>query len=1040
MTGETEAPGECFDPAPPARYLSHATMGVPVAACDPLLLDAPALRALASDPVVRRGIAYFEQHRVTDLGWDGPRLWANVEGSRPDHPYCVQITAEDGELSIDCDCPFDWEPACKHAVAILLAYTAQQPVADLDVAGAADEAVAARIKRGRSEVVVEHAGGDAWFGTWSAWSLRNGQKGRRYQVQIRSVSERLNHCTCPDFAVNRLGTCKHVEAVLHGLRKDAARFAEVRRDGPPVAAAQVAWDVPDAPAVRVTLPRHPDPHLRALVEAHTDAGGTLRGALPDAVHRLVEAARGRADLQIGEDVLDLARRRSEQAAQALRASHIRREVRGTGGHLPGVHTRLYPYQVDGVAFLAGCGRALLADDMGLGKTLQAIAAAAWLTEHDQVRRTLVVCPASLKHQWAREIDRFTGHRAVVVQGNPRARLGLYRERAAFTIVNYELVLRDQSVIQHEVAPDLLVLDEAQRIKNWRTKTATAIKALDTRYAFVLTGTPLENRLEDLYSLMQVVDPRVLGPLWRYLVDFHVTDERGKVLGYRNLSELRRRLAPVMLRRDRHLVREQLPDRIQHRLDLPLDRRQRELHDGALSSAAAIVQRANREHRPLTPSEEHRLLAALQSARMACDAAGLVDGETQGSPKLTELARLLEELCVDADHKVVVFSQWRRMTEMAGDVARQLGLGVVDLHGGVPTAGRGALIERFETDPQARVFLSTDAGATGLNLQCASALINLDMPYNPAILEQRIARIHRLGQDQAVQVFLLVASEAYEARVAQLVQSKRLLFDNVVSEDTTDDAVGITRQSLATALEALQPTRGEAPETTSEAAEAEPPAPTTDDVERAPEPSPREPEAESLDHVVTALQRALGDRIERMVISGGGLVLVVDRVDDQAHAAAEAHEDLVPVAVVDGRTAAALTRLGSLAGPPVYQRPPAPAVSPNVALARRKLRAAATLGAAGCDGEALGLALAGLLLAWAVRAGEDDAPEGHEALRWVLGTLVPQGVVDADEALLVGAATAFAGSESPPKELVPRVLEAAHEALMAETPHPAALEP
>lgn len=162
------------------------------------------------------------------------------------------------------------------------------------------------------------------------------------------------------------------------------------------------------------------------------------------------------------------------------------------------------------------------------------------------------------------------------------------------------------------------------------------------YAFVLTGTPLENRLEDLYSLLQVIDPRVLGPLWRHLVDFHITDDRGKVLGYRNLSELRRRLRPVMLRRDRSLVRDQLPERIVQRIDVPMSGIQEGIHDAALKAAGQLAQIMRR--RPLTPSEQNRMLAALQQARMACDAAGLVDKETEESPKLDELETLLDELC------------------------------------------------------------------------------------------------------------------------------------------------------------------------------------------------------------------------------------------------------------------------------------------------------------------------------------------------------------------------------------------------------------
>ncbi len=316
------------------------------------------------------------------------------------------------------------------------------------------------------------------------------------------------------------------------------------------------------------------------------------------------------------------RRLAAEASHKVRAEQIREQISNSGSVLPGIRARLYPYQIEGVAFLAATGRALLADDMGLGKTLQAIAAASWLERNADVNTILVICPASLKQQWAREIAKFTDHKVQIIQGSPEARQAQYRKGHPFCIVNYELVLRDLTVINQILRPDLLILDEAQRIKNWRTKIASTIKLIPSRYAFVLTGTPLENRLEDLYSLLQVVNPHVLGPLWRYLIDFHVTDERGKVLGYRNLSELRRRIAPVMLHRDRSLVRDQLPDRTELRLDVAMTTAQQELHDSALATAGRLATIAKR--RPLTPSEQNRMMASLQQARMACNAAGLVD--------------------------------------------------------------------------------------------------------------------------------------------------------------------------------------------------------------------------------------------------------------------------------------------------------------------------------------------------------------------------------------------------------------------------------
>ena len=1003
----------------------------------PLKLDLDGLLALASERIVRRGIDYFEEHRVTELRFDERSIQATVAGSDPRLPYTVDLTLdEDDEILVDCSCPFDWEPACKHAVAALLAYAARQPVDEIDVESAADEAVVARAKRGRIEVVVQHSEGDRWFGSWTAQSMESRDRSLPpWRVEIRSVGERMNQCSCPDFATNRLGTCKHIEAVLHHLRQRAPqKFERVARQGPPIPVVHLAWDLPESPRIHVHRPVKLSEPLAALLDRHFDDQGLLRGEPPQAFFRFLREATAHRDLLVASDAMEWVHLQAEEAQHQLRARAIRREIGRSGGHLPGVRARLYPYQVEGVAFLAAAGRALLADDMGLGKTIQAIAAAAWLQEHEGARCTLVVCPASLKHQWKREIERFSGQEVTVIQGSARLRGAQYGARSAFTVVNYELVLRDASVIQETLAPDLLILDEAQRIKNWRTRSAAAVKSIQTRWAFVLTGTPLENRLEDLYSLMQVVDPRVLGPLWRYLLDFHVTDARGQVLGYRNLSELRRRLAPVMLRRDRALVRDQLPDRIQHRLDLPLDRKQTELHDAAVQTAGSIA--ARRKHRPLTPHEERQLMAALQQARMACDAAGLVDKETQGSPKLDELSRLLEDLCVEGGHKVVIFSQWERMTAMAEERVRKLKLGCVRLHGGVPSAKRGSLLDRFRDDPEVRVFLSTDAGGVGLNLQSATALINLDMPWNPAVLEQRIARVHRLGQTEAVQVVLLVAKDAYEARVAELIANKQHLFDNVVREEASEDVVGVSRRSLELAMQALgepeapkvEDEEEAAPETFDEASAEELAGQDNDDVRRKThEGKPAEPDVPDLAPLIEGLQRILGPRLERILGLGQGLVAVVDIVEDEH---AQQVRDLaigldldVQVELLDARSAAALARLGAVPGEAVYERPTEPAKpTPLLAQASRKLQAAELLHGQGHCEEALELMLQAMLHAAAHRAALDAAPRIEDAAVWLFGEAVPKGYVDMEDANAITRAVALAQVPRLPAGLVQPVCD------------------
>ncbi|MGB5735308.1 MAG: DEAD/DEAH box helicase, partial [Thiohalocapsa sp.] len=732
---------------------------------------------------------------------------------------------------------------------------------------------------------------------------------------------------------------------------------------------------------------------------------------------------------------------------------------------------LYPYQTDGVAFLAGRGRALLADDMGLGKTLQAIAAAYWLHRHDGVERVLVVCPASLKLQWAREIQRFTGAEVQIVQGPVATRGVQYRKGKGFYVVNYELVMRDLGVINTDLSPDLLILDEAQRIKNWRTKIAGAVKQIGSRYAFVLTGTPLENRLEDLYSLLQVIDPRVLGPLWRYMVDFHITDERGKVLGYRNLSELRRRLAPVMLRRDRSLVRDQLPERIVTRVDVPMSGLQQDIHDDAMQAAGVLAQIMKR--RPLTPGEQNRMMAALQRARMACNAAALVDPDlvkerpeqVEGSaPKLDELETLLDELCRMAGLKAVVFSQWAMMTELVEQRVRRMGLGSVRLHGGVPTANRGKLMDRFRDDDAVQVFISTDAGGVGLNLQNAAVLINLDIPWNPAILDQRIARVHRLGQKQKVQAILLVAPESYEERVLELVQGKRQLFDNVVHEDATEDVVGVSKrlaEVLAEDLAAVGPSGGEggpdiAPIVDETAPEPEP----EPDQDLAPAPGVQGPIAsavplrpgldEAVRDCVIGLQQHFGTRITRILAQRGrvadlgtgtgGLLVVLDQIDDSDDAIAESLSERVPVALIDRRTLASLSRLGDASpvaeAESVYaadSTAAAPSEPPLLRKAREGLEAARLLIQQRCSGPALELMLSALLAAAALRAGQADPPSPSQAGIWLYGEVLPAGLLQQqDAALLMRAIALGQGADAVPDTLLTALAEDA-EAFVATTP-------
>lgn len=1006
---------------------------------DFFLFDTERLSTLASENTIKKGLSYFIENRVFALDAQENVLLAQVEGSKPDQPYWVELShGADDQLVVQCDCA-DQQPVCKHAIAALYSYAEQASTEDSDgqIGSAMEEAIAERIKKGRNEVKVSLISGNLGFGIWQATSLVSATHWQRsYQVHIRSLDARMNYCTCPDLATNRLGTCKHIEAVLHYAKK-RPEYKELKTKGSPLSFVYLAWESATNPQLRLYKTPELAADLAVLLAEFFDAQGLFKARLPDDFFRLAERVAGRDDIQLGEDAQQYARQCAEDATHKLRAQQISRDIMQSHGVLPGVKAKLFPYQVEGVAFLASRGRALLADDMGLGKTLQAIAAGAWLADHAGVQKILVICPASLKQQWAREIAKFTGRSVQVVQGVAENRGVHYRADALFFIVNYELVLRDLSVISETLKPDLLILDEAQRIKNWRTKIASTIKLIPSRYVFVLSGTPLENRLEDLYSLLQVVDARVLGPLWRCLLDFHVTDERGKVIGYRNLSELRRRISSVMLRRNRSLVKDQLPDRTEVTLDIAMTQKQRELHDSGLSAASTLATIAKR--RPLTPSEQNRMMAALQQARMACNAAGLVDKETFGSPKLDELARLLDDLCLMSNCKVVVFSQWKAMTEMIATVVNGMGLGCVHLHGGVPTHKRSDLMDKFAGDDSVQVFISTDAGGVGLNLQTATVLINMDMPWNPAVLDQRIARIHRLGQKHKVQIFLLLAEDSYEQRVAGLVKGKRDLFDNVVDPEAAEDVVGISKKMLETLVDDLAEPSGAAKEEAGKVqAEAlqlvtdEPSAPGT--VKQIPIATEDHSKISAL---IVQLQTAFASRIQRIIGTNGGLLVILAQCSETDERLAETLSQAdVPVAVIAEQTLRSLQRLGLS---PAFERELLPVVetvaeaNPLIKVATDKLQAAEILMQQHCNAGVLDLLASSMLCATAVLAGQTHTPAPETASVWLYTDILPQQLLTAEQVAAIVRVMALSQSPQVPEHLLEQCMQDARQ-LIAELEH------
>ena len=680
----------------------------------------------------------------------------------------------------------------------------------------ADE-VRRREWRGRTEIVEVHALDETPhpFGDYRVMS----SSGSTYAVEIRSLDAHINSCECRDHRTNRLGTCKHVEGVLYHLRRGRAAPSSGRKPRAQGSSGRIEifLDERHGRVVRMTVPEAVEHAEPALVQDARRYHGQLRRDSRKALDALRDLARARPDcLRVSRRFESWLDARKAQGRRQRERARFEAALEAGRRSFDFLKHPLLPYQVEGTLHLAFGERVLLADDMGLGKTVQAIAACALLRELRGVERVLVVSPASLKAEWEEQIAKFSDLPSTIVFGRYPVRLSAYQRRTFFTLCNYEQVVADGRKLLDALQPDVVILDEAQRIKNWQTKTANAVKQLESRYAFVLTGTPLENRIDEIYSIVQFLDPDLLGPLFRFNRDFYELDDRGRPSGFRDLDELARRVSSVMLRRRKEDVESELPGRTTKTFFVPMTDTQNRTYadyEHYVQRLAALAKK-----RPLTREEFERLQKFLACMRMVCDTPYILDDENRDCPKMEEMERLLPDLLEDPERKIIVFSEWVRMLELVRDHAASAGIEFAWHTGSVPQPRRRAEIRKFREDPECRLFLSSEAGGVGLNLQVADTVINMDQPWNPARLEQRVARAWRKHQTRPVQVVNLVSEYTIEHRMLGLLDQKRALAEGVL--DRRGDLSAITLPTGRTAfMERLEAVLGAQAEAEAAAADA-----------------------------------------------------------------------------------------------------------------------------------------------------------------------------------------------------------------------------
>ena len=616
---------------------------------------------------------------------------------------------------------------------------------------------------------------------YSDYEVYNPETNKTYKVSIRDNISSFNYCSCPDFRVNTLGTCKHVEFVLLSkLRYKKYQKLITKSHKNTYSSLSIFYG--KNRLIRLKKADHIDQYPREK-EFFDEEGFLLAGMITELDTFIKETTAIDPAFRIYPDVFEFIKGHKEATSRRERLKEIFPD--GTDSKIFDdlVRTKLYPYQKEGVMGMLRAGRVLLADDMGLGKTVQAIAAVEVFARFFGVSRVLIICPTSLKYQWKSEIIKFTGREACIVEGLVHKRKDLYRQDNFYKIISYGVVRNDLHLIE-ELNAGLIIVDEAQRIKNWKTQTAQVVKKIRTEYAIVTTGTPLENRINELQSIVEFLDMYKLGPMFRFLHNHQVLDESGKMTGYRNLRTIKKTLEDILIRRTKKEIRDQLPGRIDKNFFVEMTREQSAEHEDYYNTVARLASKWIR-FGFLEEEERQLLMTCLNCMRMVADSTYILDPKTNHGNKVPEVTSLIRDLMEYKENKLVIFSQWKRMFEILIREFRKAGLQFVYLNGDVPAIQRKKIIEQFREDKNLRVFLSTDAGGVGVNLQQANILINLDLPWNPAVLEQRIGRIYRLGQKKKIQVFNFVSAYSIEHRILHLLEFKKTVFAGVLEEQGED---------------------------------------------------------------------------------------------------------------------------------------------------------------------------------------------------------------------------------------------------------------
>ncbi len=630
-----------------------------------------------------------------------------------------------------------------------------------------------KIKAEKAQYTINYA--DNIFGE----HILTNERGIEYKLTFRDTERKHGYCSCPDYRTNKLGTCKHLIFAFENLNteeKSAQQslpkypFIEVFLN--PFRDYKISWFYPEKIYGEVA----------ELFYRYFGNKNFIEDKDAEKLLGFFNNAEKYKQILVRPEVYDKMEKMSE-------LSTLKGIEKKTKLNFDIINTKLLPYQKQGVEFATFRKGSVIADEIGLGKSLQAIATAMMKKEVFGFVYTLIICPAILKNQWKKEIEKYTNEKAKIIEGTPEERLKMYAEGDEFfRIVNYETVIRDIDIIA-KFPVDFIVLVEAQRIRNYASQTSVVLKSIDSKHALVLSGMPIESELIDLYSIILFVDPDLLSPLWEFSYQHCYFDSQTKntIVGYYGLQELKQKLSDTLIRREKQQVIKQLPNISEINNLVKLSGYQKKMH---IKFAREVLDIFNKKI--ISSFDVQKAMQLIKKMRMLTGSSFLIDDTTNISPKLDELKHILSyKLHIKkSNHKVVVFTEWKKMVNIIARMLRLSKINFVEVTEETSPEKRAILLKKFEEDESCKIFLCTDLGGKGIDLQLVDTVVNMEIPRSNNETTIRLGRIDELGRrKENLTIINIIGEDSIEEKMADGHEFDEEFVKTLFNFDDTNKVVG-----------------------------------------------------------------------------------------------------------------------------------------------------------------------------------------------------------------------------------------------------------